>query len=493
MTMPGFADRFRVRKPVGILREEDKKAIHEAALDVMETVGIRIHSDVARESLRKAGASVDDDTKVVRFQKELTKALIAKVPEKIVLAGREKEYDLPVDGSHCYYTTDGCGISVWNQSTKSRRLSVLKDITDTAVIADYLPHCSIYEPMVVPSDIPEEVHVIVGMKEAFDISRKHIESESTSTAAEARLQVRMASEVVGGFEELRKRHIMSAMVCTMSPLTLDGHATDAAMVWSEAHVPVHITGMAMMGISGPATLAGELVVNHAETLSLVAAMQAHSPGSPAIYGSVLSNMDPRTGAIQLGSPEAILACATAHEMAKYVKMPSSSGGIGTNSKIPGMRSCLENSMMATISTMMGQEISNGIGLLDCSTVLSYEQMIIDDDLIGRALAFGREILVNDATLHLDMIKEVGILGMGAKQGSYLGERATMTEARKFYESLVFTNEPFDKWETMGKKDDVTVAKEKADWILGNHEPVMLDRDISQKLDQIVKEARAKSP
>jgi len=255
---------------------------------------------------------------------------------------------------------------------------------------------------------------------------------------------------------------------------------------------VHITGMAMMGISGPATLAGELVVNHAETLSLVAAMQAHSPGSPAIYGSVLSNMDPRTGAIQLGSPEAILACATAHEMAKYVKMPSSSGGIGTNSKIPGMRSCLENSMMATISTMMGQEISNGIGLLDCSTVLSYEQMIIDDDLIGRALAFGREILVNDATLHLDMIKEVGILGMGAKQGSYLGERATMTEARKFYESLVFTNEPFDKWETMGKKDDVTVAKEKADWILGNHEPVMLDRDISQKLDAIVKESRGKS-
>jgi trimethylamine--corrinoid protein Co-methyltransferase len=489
--MPSFADRFRVRKPVGVLREEDKRKIHESALDVMETVGIRIHSDVARESLRKAGALVDDKTKVVRFPTELTKALIAKTPEKIVLAGREKEFDLPVDGSHCYYTTDGCGISVWEQKSRSRRLSVLKDITNTAIIADHLQHCSIYEPMVVPSDIPEEVHVVVGMKEAFDISRKHIESESTSTGDEARLQVRMASETVGGIEELRKRHVMSAMVCTMSPLTLDGHATDAAMVWAEAHVPVHITGMAMMGVSGPATLAGEMVVNHAETLSLVAAMQAHSPGAPAIYGSVLSNMDPRTGAIQLGSPEAVLACALAHEMAKHVKMPSASGGIGTNSKIPGMRSCLENSMMATLSTMLGQEISNGIGLLDCSTVLSYEQMIIDDDIVGRALTFGRDVQVDESTLHLDMIKQVGILGMGPKQGSYLGERATMVEARKFYESRVFTNEPFDKWQAMGSKDEVVVAKEKADWILANHEPVMLDRDISQRLDAIVKEARGK--
>ncbi len=86
--------------------------------------------------------------------------------------------------------------------------------------------------MVVPSDIPQKMHVVVGMKESFNITRKHILSESTSTAEEAELQVKMASEIAGGSEELRKRHIMSAMVCTMSPLTLDEHATDAGMIWS---------------------------------------------------------------------------------------------------------------------------------------------------------------------------------------------------------------------------------------------------------------------
>lgn len=485
--MSAFADRFRVRSPVGLLKEEDKKRIHEAGLEVMETIGVRIHSKVARESLREAGALVDEKDSVVRFPKYLTESLISKVPQGIVLAGREKEFDLPLDGQHCYYTTDGCGVSVWDQKTRSRRLSVLHDITDSAIISDWLPYLSIYEPMVVPSDIPRNIHVIVGMKESFDITRKHILSESTSTADEARLQIEMASEIVGGSEELRKRHIMSAMVCTMSPLTLDGHATDAAMVWSRAMVPVHITGMAMMGVSSPATIAGNLIVNHAETLALAAAMQAHSPGSPAIYGSVLSNMDPRTGAIQLASPEGLILCAAAGEMARYVKMPSY-GGTGCNAKTPGVQSSLENGMLALCSVLFGQEINNGIGMLDCSTVLSYEQMVIDDDIVGRAMASGREIPVTEESMHLNLIKDVGILGIGLKKGSYLGERATIAEARQFYQSSIFNSEPFEQWERKGRKDELTIAREKADWILKNHNPVKLDRGISERLDKIVKKA-----
>ncbi len=484
--MAGFADRFRVRKRASVLSDEDKRQIHEAGLEVMESVGIRIHSKIARDSLKRAGAAVDETTSIVKFPIDLTKSLISKIPEKIVLAGRDKEFDLPVDGTHCYYTTDGCGVMVWDQKTRSRRLSVLRDIKDSAVIADYLPHLSIYEPMVVASDVPEKVHVVTAMKEAFDISRKHVETESTSNAEEARLQVAMASEIVGGIEELRKRHIMSAMVCTMSPLTLDGHATDAAMVWAEAHVPVHITGMAQMGVSGPATIAGDLVVNHAETLALAAAMQAHSPGSPVIYGSVLSNMNPRTGAIQLASPEALMLCVCAHEMAKYLKMPSSSGGIGSNAKIPGVQSTMENSMLALMSTMMVQEIMNGIGLVDCSTVLSYEQMIIDDELVGRSLKIGQDIPVSKETLLVDLIKDVGILGMGKKKGSYLGERSTMVEARKFYQSALISGGTYEQWEAEGRKDELTIAKEKADWILKNHQPVRLDRDISARLDKIIK-------
>jgi len=486
--MSGFAERFKIGKPRPILKEEDKKKIHEAALDVMQTVGVRIHSKIARDALKKEGAIVDEKMSVVRFPPDLVESLIAKAPEKIVLAGREKEFDLPVDGTHSYYTTDGCGILVWEQKTQSRRLAVLQDIRNTAIIADWLPYCSIYEPMVVASDVPQKIHVIAGMKEAFDISRKHIETESTSTPEEAKLQVEMAAEIVGGIEELKKRHIISAMVCTMSPLTLDGNATDAAMVWAEAHVPVHITGMAQMGISGPATFAGNLVVNHAETLALAAAIQAHSPGAPIIYGSVLSNMDARTGGYLGGSPESVILGAISHEMAKFVKMPSACGGIGSSARVPGVLATLENSMLGLMSATVGAEINNGLGMVDGSTVLSYEQLIIDNDIAGRAISCCREISVTKETLHLDMIKEVGILGIGPKKGNFLGQKETMLEVRQFFQSPLWSNDPYDVWEAKGKKDDLTLAKEKADWILKNHKPVMLDKDISKRLEQIVKRA-----
>jgi len=78
--------------------------------------------------------------------------------------------------------------------------------------------------------------------------------------------------------------------------------------------------------------------------------------------------------------------------------------------------------------------------------------------------------------------------MGEKESSYLAERDTMLETRKFFRSSYFAGKTYEEWETKGKKDELTLAKEKADWILKNHEPVMLDRDISKRLDQIVKEA-----
>ncbi|MDH4123708.1 MAG: trimethylamine methyltransferase family protein, partial [Thermoplasmata archaeon] len=215
---------------------------------------------------------------------------------------------------------------------------------------------------------------------------------------------------------------------------------------------------------------------------------AHSPGSPVIYGSVLSNMDPRTGAYLGGSPEAVVLGATSHEMAKFVKMPSACGGIGSSARVPGLFATLENSMLGLFSATVAAEINNGLGMVDGSMMLSYEQLIIDNEIAGRAVKTCKDIQVNKDTLHLDMIREVGILGIGQKKGSFLGQKATMLEARQFYQSLLISAEPFEQWEAKGKKDDMKIAKEKADWILSNHKPTMLDKDISSRLDKIVKEA-----
>lgn len=479
--MSSFEQRFRVRAPTNILKRDDKQKIHENALEVMEHTGIKVHSSVARHELKRAGATVDKKSGVVRFPKEVVHTLLKSVPHRIVLAGREKEFDLPVDGTHHYYTTDGCGISVWDEKTKTRRPSLLEDIRKTAIIGDWLPYLSIYEPMVVAHDVPAQMHVIAGVKEAMENTTKHILSESTTNPEEAKAQVRMASEVVGTKEELRKRHYMSAMVCTISPLTLDGLATDAAMVWAQNHVPVHITGMGQMGLTGPATLAGDLVQNHAETLALACAIQAHEKGAPVLYGSVLSNMDPRTGAVNFGSPETIMLAAASSEMGRFMDWPVSCGGVGPGAVIPGPQASIENAIAATMCAMVGSEIMNGIGLLDDSTVLSYEELLIDNDLVGLVINSMKEIQVNKETLATELIGKVGI------GGSYLTERHTLQHVREFHSPSIWNKDVYDSWVARGKKNTLEVAKEKADWILKEHKPKRLDQDKAKALNRIVNE------
>ena len=479
--MTEFEQRFRIQRPTSTMSEEDKRMIHESALEVLEKVGVRVHSGSARAVLKNAGAIVDEKSPDVRFPKDLVKSLISKAPQTVVLAGRTKEYDLPLDGTHNYYTTDGCGIAVWDSQKSSRRKPVLEDIRRTALISDYLPYLSIYEPMVVASDLPEKVHVVHGMKVSMENTQKHLLSESTTTVEEAKTQVKMAAEIVGGLEELRKRHYISAMLCTMSPLMLDGTATDAAMVWAENHVPVHITGMAQAGVSGPVTTAGDLVVNHAETLAVVCIMQAHSPGAPAIYGSVLSSMDPRTGSYMGGSPESTLLCSGSVQMARYCKLPNSVGGLGSGAKVPGVQASLENMSMAMDCARIGGEVVNGMGVPDGSTLLSYEQLLLDHEIVRMAIKIFRGFDVNADTLAVDLIKKVGI------GGSYLAQMHTLKHMKDIMIPMLWDSDPYDMWVKKGSKDPMAVALEKTEWILKNHKPVPLDMSVSGKLEVLVKE------
>ena len=480
-SMAEFEQRFRIRQPTAFLSNADKKMIHEASLEILETVGVRVHSANARKALKSAGALVTEGSVDVKFPKHVVKSLLAKAPKSFVLGGRTKEFDLPMDGTHSYYTTDGCGISVWEPKTCTRRKSMLEDIRKTAVIGDYLPYVSIYEPMVVAHDIPEKSHVVHGMKVAMENTQKHILSESTTNSEEAKAQIQMGSEVLGGIEELRKRHYISAMLCTMSPLMLDGIATDAAMVWAENHCPIHITSMPQAGISGPVTISGSVSMLHAETLSVICIMQAHAPGAPMIYGSVPSSMDPKTGSYMGGSPESTLLCAGAVEMARHIGIPNSTGGLGSGAKAPGIQASLENAVSAMTCATVGGEVVNGLGVPDGSTLLSYEQFLIDHEIAGMVLKVFKGYRVDKDTLATDLVKKIGI------GGSYLAQMHTIKNMRDIFMPALWDSDPFDMWVKKGAKDPMERALNKVDEILKTHKPVPLDKSVSDKLGAIVKQ------
>jgi len=122
-------------------------------------------------------------------------------------------------------------------------------------------------------------------------------------------------------------------------------------------------------------------------------------------------------------------------------------------------------------------------LLDDVTMLSYEQLVIDDEMakIMARLAFG--VTVDDDHLAVDLIKKVG------PGGSYLAERHTMQWLNKEHFITDITDRrTSDKWEADGRKSVVERAREKVTKILKEHKVAPVPPEVASEFDSIVKQA-----
>lgn len=472
--------RLSQRKPgVQIVDREAFRRIHDATLDVLEKDGLRVHSEKALALLKEHGARTDTKTRTAWLPKDLVERSLRDVPSEWTMRARNGKYDLHLDGNHLYFTLDGCGVQAVDLQTGKKRPAKKQDIIDTAKIADHLPGIGYYTPPVAPQDVPLHAHVLHQVHTGYTYNEKFVMSESTTTALEARLQIEMAATVAGGEKELRQKPSLSAVICTVSPLILDGGGSEALIEFARAGVPVNIMSMAQAGVSSPATLAGNLVINNAEMLGLVTLAQCAQKGAKTIYASALATTEPRSGGYVSGSPEAALTCAAAVELGKHYGMPAQASAFGTNALEPGSQAAAEHMMTAMMCINAGTDMLNGFGLLEGSTVLSYEQLMLDYDIVTTLLSVYKGIEVNDETIARSLISEVGI------SGSYLAKRHTLAQFRQQWQPIVHELTNYEDWVKKGAVSPVAKAREAAKRILKEHVPVPPPADLAKELDSIL--------
>ena len=122
-----------------------------------------------------------------------------------------------------------------------------------------------------------------------------------------------------------------------------------------------------------------------------------------------------------------------------------------------------------------------------STELLYspELSVMDDDIagwIGRVLRGAR---IDDETLAVDVINEVGPI-----PGNYLGHAHTREWWNKEDSFLAVTDhEPYSSWVMSGRKDMLDRAKEKVQDILASHQPTPLTDAEEEAVEDVLKGAR----
>jgi trimethylamine---corrinoid protein Co-methyltransferase len=468
-----------------VLSPDDVRRIHTATLDMIESTGVRFPSPRALDIWAAHGATVDRATSIVRASGQLIEDALRQAPPAYTLAAPDPRLDLALDGKHVHLGTDGCGIEVLDAWTGERRRSSLQDVADIARVADALDEIAFHWVPVSAQDQPPETRSLHELAAIWQNSTKHVQTESVVSEREARAAIAMAAAIAGGRDALRRRPVLSLMECTISPLAQDGQALDAALVAAEAGVPVGFMTMASCAFTGPATLAGTLAVGNAEVVSALALVQLAHPGAPVYYAAAQTAMDLRNGAYTGGGPEDFLFGAATNALADFYRVPLSMGAFATGAKTTDWQAGLENGLSSFMASVVGSDMLLGAGLLDGSRIWSYEQLMLDVEIHGIVRAMLDGIRVDDETLALDVVRNVG------PGGDFLTQTHTRRHMRELWQSRYLDRRPYGQWETdPGAKRGL--ALQRAQELLRDHHPEPLDPTIDAELSRIIAASQAEA-
>jgi trimethylamine---corrinoid protein Co-methyltransferase len=466
-----------------VLSPADIERIHEATLEVLAEVGIRFPSARALAILEENGCPVDHSTQVVKLPREVVTEAVVRAPHEYVLAGRDPEADMFIDGRHCYLSNDGSGVFVFDHTTGEKRPSTKADAATSARFVDALPQLSYYwGPAVTSRDVPPATKGLHDAEAVFASTSKHFQTVTTLGERPARYLVEMAAAIAGGTDELRARPILSFMQCAVDPLGHDGPNLEANLVAAAYGLPCGFMPMPMAAGTGPATLAGTLVVQNAEALSGVVLLQLGFPGAPCFVAGAPSVIDLQTGGYTGGSPEDYLLAAASTQLAHFYGLPMAMGTMATGAKEPDWQAAIDDSLSTFASVMSGADMMNGAGLLNGSKILSYPHMVMETEIYRIVQKMADGLVVDDETLGLDAIASVG------QNGTYLMEKHTRDHMREIWRPRVWDRSPYDVWLREGKKGALEKATEIADEILATHRPAPLPDGLDAELRAIVTRA-----
>lgn len=459
------------------LSREQLAEIHLATLEVLAKTGVRFMHPQAIEILRSGGAIIEDD--LVKFPEWMVKRALSTVPSRIVMANRDGERCMFLEGRRSYYGTGSCCPYTIDPYTGERRLAVKQDVANMAKLCDYLPNLD----FVMSLNLVRDKYPEIGYIHEFDAMARHTKKPiivSLQNGQNTRDIIEMAETIMGGPAELRAKPLLAVYSESTSPLRHAKDALEKTMVCAEKWVPVIHTIGELMGATAPATMAGAIIQANAEILSVLVLHQLVQPGAPFFHGGTITPIDMKTMVHPYSAPEWFICAAALVELgADYYNMPVFNTGGCSDAKLFDEQAAAESTYTLLLETLAGGNLIHDIGFIDCGLTSSLPLITFSNEIIGLVRHLAAGIPWDDDQLALAAIHRVG------PGGHYLDDPHTMQHFRHFYAPELCTRLPYAKWvkedgKTLGEK-----VEEKTRWILDNHEPEPLEPAITAQLDNLI--------
>lgn len=464
-----------------VLSEDQCKRLLGAAVEVLERTGVLYQDKESIEIMKKAGCYVDGSR--VRIPGKLMERALRTVPAKVTVCNsRTGKRVMEMEGNNAYFGTGSDTPFFIDPYTQKRIPTSKKTVSMATKVIDALPNMDFVMSLGIVQDVPQLIYdrhqfeaMVLNTSKPIVITAIDIEGYGDI--------IEMCEIVAGGEEELRRNPFMTLYAEPISPLLHSEEAAQKLVLAGKKQLPVVYTPCIMAGSTVPATLAGAMANGLAESLSGLVLNQQTNEGNPFIMGGVFTIMDMNTTIFSYGAPEFDLMMAALADMANFLNIPMFGTAGCTDSKLVDEQAAIEDAISILMSAQSGANLIHDVGYIEHGNTASLENLVISDDLIGYARKITKGIEVNDETLALDVIDQVG------PGGNFLTEDHTLKYFKKetWYPDL-FERKIYENWEKEGKKTLTQRANEKVIDILEHYEPDPLPKDVQSKLRAIVERA-----
>jgi len=139
-------------------------------------------------------------------------------------------------------------------------------------------------------------------------------------------------------------------------------------------------------------------------------------------------------------------------------------------------------MTGILPALAGANVIYGLGMLEMGITFDLAQLVWDHEIAEMILHAMQGVPVNDTTLAVDVIKEMGI------GKDYLSHATTFEHMRSQSQARLMDRRMREDWEADGSTDAYKRSHDKMIDILETYEPPKLSDDVLKNVRTIVKDA-----
>jgi len=473
--LKGFSRNLR---PLEILSNEQVEAIHRGTLDVLEHTGVTVEHKRALELFADHGCTVNFQEKRVRIPGYVVEECLRKCPSSFTLKARDPENDLRIGGSTLYFA-ESVGSRIVDLNSWEPRQATLQEHSDTTRVLDALPNVHYlwtYESFQDMAGVPPVMAPLEALASGLRNSGK---TQGIGHGQDIEVFGIQMAKAVG-------TDLLGNM-STSQPLAYSKEACEAAFRYAEAGFPFYIGSGGMYGATCPVTIAGATITNNVEAIAKIVLVQLIRSGTGVLVADFTFPMNMVSGNPIFAALEAALHSAAFNQIwrGKYgiptcVDVPGYS-----NSKKADFQCGYEKALAALAAALSGASVIGLQGCIHGELTLHAVQAILDDDIAGWIGRFIGGIEVNDETLAIELIEEVGPV-----PGYYLDKEHTRKWWKKeSFEPKVADRLTYPEWMAGGKRSALDYAKERMGEILATHEPNPLTSTQEEEVERILREAK----